>query len=287
MCTFQTFLRNLLRDELKKLNIQSFNLSVFLHRRKGDINGVKMKEAYFKAVADLTSEEYFEDLKKSRKSKMNSEAFDSFIEVDPAEFVIKDRNSIMVTISDPQSKRKAERFKGVHAITKVDDEQTIESVRTPQKKADYMKKAAEFNDFFDVVKLVNSQRKGNRLDLLTSDDLENVKSPKLKNELQVSCCCGLTLKLNAWLNISHFGVSHWTSCKSIKAVCERFGGSGTIKKVTTGKRQFKSTNEKAVPKKHQKLSQKPVKDTVTVKTAKSASILSYMNPIKRSQPPKK
>ena len=83
----------------------------------------------------------------------------------------------------------------------------IESARTPQQKADYMKKAAEFNDLFDVVKLVNSQRKGNGLDLLTGDDLENVKSPKLNNELLVSCCCGLTLKLNAWLNISHFGVS--------------------------------------------------------------------------------
>ena len=57
-----------------------------------------------------------------------------------------------------------------------------------------MKKAAEFNDLFDIVKLVNSQRKGNGLDLLTGDDLENVKSPKLKNELQVSS--GLTLKLN-------------------------------------------------------------------------------------------
>ena len=90
---------------------------------------------------------------------MNSEAFDLFIEVDPAEFVIKDRNSIMVTISDPQSKRKAECFKVVHAITKGDDEQTIESVRTPQQIADYMKKDAEFNDLFDVVKLVNSQRK--------------------------------------------------------------------------------------------------------------------------------
>ena len=55
---------------------------------------------------------------------------------------------------------------------------------------------------------MNSQRKGNGLDLLTGDDLENVKSPKLKNRLQVSCCCGLTLKLSAWLNISHFGVSH-------------------------------------------------------------------------------
>ena len=33
------------------------------------------------------------------------------------------------------------------------------------------------------------------------------KSLKLKNELHISCCCGLTLKLNAWLNISHFGVS--------------------------------------------------------------------------------
>ena len=32
LCTFQTFLRNLLRDELKKLNTQSFNLSVFLYR---------------------------------------------------------------------------------------------------------------------------------------------------------------------------------------------------------------------------------------------------------------
>ena len=82
---------------------------------------------------------------------MNSEAFDLFIEVDPAESVIKDRNSIMVTISDPQSKRN----------------RTIESVRTPQQKADYMKKAAEFNDLFDVVKLVNSQRKRNGLDLLT------------------------------------------------------------------------------------------------------------------------
>ena len=102
---FQTFLRNLLRDELEKLNIQSFNLSVFLHRRKGDINGVKVKEAYFKAVADLSWEECFEDLKKSCKSKMNSEAFDLFIEVDPAEFVIKDRNSIMVTISDPQREK--------------------------------------------------------------------------------------------------------------------------------------------------------------------------------------
>ena len=49
-----------------------------------------------------------------------------------------------------------------------------------------MKKAAEFNDLFDVVKLVNSLRKGNGLDLLTGDDLENVKSPKLKNELLVS-----------------------------------------------------------------------------------------------------
>ena len=48
---------------------------------------------------------------------MNSEAFDLFIEVDPAEIVIKDRNSTMVTISDPLSKRKAERFKVVHAIT--------------------------------------------------------------------------------------------------------------------------------------------------------------------------
>ena len=131
------------------------------------------------------------------------------------------------------------------------------------------------------------ERKGNGLDLLTGDGLENGKSPKLKNELQVSCCCGFTLKLNAWLNISHFGVNHWTSCKSIKAVCERFGGSGTITKMTTSKRQFKSTNEKAVPKKQQKLSQKPVKDTVTVKTTKSASVLSYMSPIKRSQPPKK
>ena len=65
-----------------------------------------MKEACFKAVADLTWEEYFEDLKKSCKSKMNSEAFDLFIEVDPAEFVIKDRNTIIVAISDPQSKRK-------------------------------------------------------------------------------------------------------------------------------------------------------------------------------------
>ena len=46
----------------------------------------------------------------------------------------------MVTTSDPQSKRKAERFKVVHAITKGDDKQTIESVRTPQQKADYMKK---------------------------------------------------------------------------------------------------------------------------------------------------
>ena len=64
-----------------------------------------------------------------------------------------------------------------------------------------MKKAAEFNDLFDVVKLVNPHRKGNGLDLLTGDDLENVKSPKLKNVLQVSCCCGLTLKLNAWLNV--------------------------------------------------------------------------------------
>ena len=33
LCTFQTFLRTLLYDELKELNIQSFNLSVFLHRR--------------------------------------------------------------------------------------------------------------------------------------------------------------------------------------------------------------------------------------------------------------
>ena len=83
-----------------------------------------MKEAYFKAVADLTWEEYFADLKKSCKSKMNSEAFDLFTEVDPAEFVIKDRNSIMVTTSDPQSKRKAERFKVVHIVTKGDDGQT-------------------------------------------------------------------------------------------------------------------------------------------------------------------
>ena len=30
----------------------------------------------------------------------------------------------MVTASDPQSKRKAERFKVVHVITKGDDEQT-------------------------------------------------------------------------------------------------------------------------------------------------------------------
>ena len=64
-----------------------------------------MKEAYLKAVADLSWEEYFKDLKKSCKSKMNSEAFDLFIEVDPAEFVIKDRNSIMVTISDPQREK--------------------------------------------------------------------------------------------------------------------------------------------------------------------------------------
>ena len=83
----------------------------------------------------------------------------------------------------------------------------IESARAPQQKADCMIKAAEFNDLFDVVKLVNSQRKGNGLDLLTGDDLENVKSPKLKNELLVSCCYGLTLKLSAWLNISHFEVS--------------------------------------------------------------------------------
>ena len=83
----------------------------------------------------------------------------------------------------------------------------IESARAPQQKADYMKIAAEFNDLFDVVKLVNSQRKGNGSDVLTGDNLENVKSPKLKNELLVSCCCGLTLKFNAWLNISHFGVS--------------------------------------------------------------------------------
>ena len=73
MCTFQPFLRNLLREELEKLNIQSFNPSVFLH----------------KAVADLSWEEYFEDLKKSCKSKINSEAFDIFIEVDPAEFAIR------------------------------------------------------------------------------------------------------------------------------------------------------------------------------------------------------
>ena len=54
---------------------------------------------------------------------------------------------------------------------------------------------------------MNSQRKGDGLDLLTGDDLENVKSPKLKNELLVSCCCGLTLKLSALSNISHFEVS--------------------------------------------------------------------------------
>ena len=138
---------------------------------------------------------------------MNSEVLDLLIEVDPAEFVIKDRNSIMVTTPDPQSKRKAERFKVVHVITKGDDEQTNRISKDSSKKADYMKKAAEFNDLFDVVKLVNSLRKGNGLDLLTGDDLENVKSSKLKNELLVSCCCGLTLKLNAWLNISHFGVS--------------------------------------------------------------------------------
>ena len=48
-----------------------------------------MKEAYFKAIADLTWEEYFEDLEKSCKSKMNSEAFDLLIEVDPAEFVVR------------------------------------------------------------------------------------------------------------------------------------------------------------------------------------------------------
>ena len=62
-----------------------------------------------------------------------------------------------------------------------------ESARAPQQKADYMKKATEFNDLFDVVKLVNSLRKGNGLDLLAGDALENVKSPKLKNELLVSC----------------------------------------------------------------------------------------------------
>ena len=45
----------------------------------------------------------------------------------------------------------------------------IESARTPQQKTDYMKKAAEFNDLFDVVKLVNSQRKRSGLDLLTGD----------------------------------------------------------------------------------------------------------------------
>ena len=33
LCTFQTFSRNVLRDELKKLNVHSFNPSVFLHRR--------------------------------------------------------------------------------------------------------------------------------------------------------------------------------------------------------------------------------------------------------------
>ena len=60
-------------------------------------------------------------------------------------------------------------------------------------------------------------------------------------------------------------------------------GCGTVKKVTTCKRQFKSTNAKAVPKKQQILSQKPVKDTVTVKTTKSESILSYMSPMKRSE----
>ena len=32
-----------------------------------------------------------------------------------------------------------------------------------------MKKDAEFNDLFDVVKLVNPQRKRNGLDLLTGD----------------------------------------------------------------------------------------------------------------------
>ena len=63
-------------------------------------------------------------LKDSHKSLCTSEAFDLFIEVDPAESVIKDRNSIMVTISAPQSKRKAECSKVVHAITKGDDEQT-------------------------------------------------------------------------------------------------------------------------------------------------------------------
>ena len=62
-----------------------------------------------------------------------------FMYLSALEFVIKDRISIMVTISDPQPKRRAERSKVVHVIAKGDDEHTIESVRTSQQKADYMK----------------------------------------------------------------------------------------------------------------------------------------------------
>ena len=84
--------------------------------------GVKVKEAYFKAVADLTWEEYIADLKQSCKSKINFEAFDLFIEVDPAEFVVRQEQYHGDNIRP--TKRKAERFKVVHVVTKGDDEQT-------------------------------------------------------------------------------------------------------------------------------------------------------------------